>query len=238
MNFIKSNDHILVEFEDGYYVVDTGSPFSFNFYGANWVVINGNEFCISSTIPPLVNQNAIEELVGVPVVGFIGMDILKHTNLTVDFENEEILFGVPEAEDKHGYCIVTLKEMLGEIVYTEDLMIGGKRVKAIIDTGAIYSYVAGSFANVFEITAETLVDYNPEVGEIKSDIYKGRLSIYNSPIGYEVDVKVGIMPPVFELLGMDAIVGINVLSEKCIFFDFSENILGIKPDERCKRALS
>ena len=41
MNFVKSNDHILVALENGYYIVDTGSPFSFSFCGMNSVVING-----------------------------------------------------------------------------------------------------------------------------------------------------------------------------------------------------
>ncbi len=41
MNFLYSKGHILVNFGNGYYVLDTGSPTSFSYIGEKTIVVNG-----------------------------------------------------------------------------------------------------------------------------------------------------------------------------------------------------
>ena len=54
MKFILQNGHVLVDF-DGWYVVDTGSPSSFNFYNKKSIDIEEKTFNFST---PLIANDA------------------------------------------------------------------------------------------------------------------------------------------------------------------------------------
>ena len=77
------NNHYIVDIDGQHFLIDTGCQFSF------WVSTPMNEITINGDKYPLQNKptnfdvNESNNLVGVQADGFIGMDIISKTSLTI-----------------------------------------------------------------------------------------------------------------------------------------------------------
>ena len=228
-SFKVSNNHILVNIDNGNYVIDTGSPFSF-FYDTNVISINNKEYKGNNQ---LASRQAVENLVGSKVNGFIGLDILSKTGMTVSFKENTITFDVEK-----GHICYFLKNDEG-YYYTSDCVINSNILeKTIIDSGACISYVNEKYLDPNQITSESYSDYNPIVGDISGDYYE--VSIDKVTLGsgsYHHTIKVGKMTKDIEELSFeaDAIIGLlDIVSEedylapnKTVSLDFKNNVLYI-----------
>ncbi len=200
------NNHYIVDIDDHKYLIDTGSPISF------WVskpireiTINGKNYYLKSRSIDF-NVEATNNLVGVEVDGFIGMDIISTTGLTI-YKNGDIEFSVNEIDGKE--IPMTTGWPLA-INIGCNLMTG----KFIIDTGAKYGYgVSGLF---YQQPFNHVHDYNPSLGHLDGDLY--HLDIVIGGQKKTIDVC-NNQEVAFTLLHMGAIMIGNVSSlyeEACV----------------------
>ena len=156
------NNHYIVEIEGKKYLIDTGSPISF--WVSNPVMqitIDGNAYCLHNR-PANLNVGETRALVGIEVDGFIGMDIISKTGLTI-YKEGCIKFG---ADEVNGVEIAMTTSWPLMVSIGCNMMNG----KFVIDTGARYGYgVEGLFYGLNPY--DYVKDYNPGLGHLNSDIY-------------------------------------------------------------------
>ena len=226
-NFKVSNNHILVNIDDEYYVIDTGSPYSF-FYNDEKITIDGKEYTSNRQ---LASRQEVEKLVGAEINGFIGFDIISKTGITVDFLENTIMFDVKQGHicyflnSDEGYCC------------TKDCVINGKQLeRTIIDSGACISYVNRKFLDLSKKTGETYIDYSPIIGKISGEYYEVAIDKVTLGSGdYHHVIKVGKMTSDMERIGVDAFIGLldiikdeeKLAPNKTVSIDIKKNILYI-----------
>ena len=88
-NYVLINNHYIVNIENKYYILDTGSPFSYSFVnGLDKVFIDGVEHKLG--IPRArFSVTKTYDLVGFPVDGLLGSDAFGKTGFTIYKQNKE-----------------------------------------------------------------------------------------------------------------------------------------------------
>ena len=177
-NYQLSNNHYIINIEGNNYLLDTGSPVSFSLKpGLNSVVINQRRYPLGYNVMGL-DIDATRELVGMDVDGFIGMDIVRQTSLTIYKDGRIEFSAIPE----QGHRLNMLMSFgLIKIQATCNNLIA----PYLVDTGARYAYgIQGLFLN--QEPFGHIKDYNPRLGHFESDIY--HLSVDFGPFQKTVDI--------------------------------------------------
>ena len=213
------NNHYVVEIDDKKYLIDTGSPISF------WTNNPSREIVIDGISYPLfVKPNSLDiyetiNCIGEDIDGFIGLDIINQTSLTIY---------------KNGYIDFSALYEKGEIVQINIvgsyllLKVESNHIQGhlIIDTGAKYGYGVKSLFEGKE-PFNHVEDYNPMLKQLSSDIY--HLSIIVG--GQEKTIDICKNPCVERLLlGMSVILIANITSlfdEVCVI-DTKKRIMIIR----------
>ena len=238
MKLISSNGYVITEIEGNLYVVDTGSPLSFNYNGLDRITINGDNYALGNSI--ICQKEQGDSITGVDLSGFIGLDILQRTDLTIDYENRELFFGIKEnVKPSPDFYYMPFKLFFGSYILTDNIILNGRHLEnVLIDTGAPISYVSKNIAESLETTGEYYRDRGVMLGDLNGEYRKGVMKFSSmAALNYSIPVKVGVMDGNLGMLGMlgiDALIGSNMLSEKRVLFDFSEQRIGIALDERSK----
>ena len=219
-----SNNHYIIDIEGRNYLLDTGSPKSFTLkHDLTSVVIDGRRFPLYPK-PLGLSVPLTTSLVGMEVDGFIGMDIVRETSLTI-YKDGRIDFSVNNEEG-------TKLDLLKGTVF------GGLRVKMscngvvnsyFIDTGARYGY---GDKYIFDNNKTVkpcghVYDYNPRIGSFDSDIYRFKVDF--GPIQKEIEL--GDSEPVRDDLHMmkSSIVGnITPLFDEVCVIDTQNDVLTIR----------
>lgn len=177
INYQVLNNHIIIGIDGKKFLLDTGSPSSFWTYEPiDSIEINNKQFTLSPK-PSYLKLNQVEDLVGAKVDGFIGLNIIAQTSLTI-YKNGEIKFGVDDIDG------VTTK------LFTNDylsIQVGSNLVtgKLLLDTGAKYGYgIKSLFYN--QKSFARVSDYNPQLSNLESDIY--HLNIVIGGVNKVIDV--------------------------------------------------
>ncbi|MCR5214743.1 MAG: hypothetical protein K6E10_10020 [Eubacterium sp.] len=223
MDSYFSNGHLVAGFSGKNYIVDTGCPLSFNYFNEKSLMLdNGREFDVNGSI--LCPKEVADDLSGMDISGFLGMDIIRKTGFTVDYNNKLFRFdaGSIDESDKNYLCLdFTL--FLDNYILLDDVNIGGRIGKIIIDTGAPISYVSSGLLKLLEPLGERYHDYSPEYGELTGEYYMGILKIEREAGRIVNDIKTGQLPGILEKFGLfDAIVGIKDITDKSIVIDFDK----------------
>ena len=221
MKFDYVNNHIIVKFDNHNLIVDTGSPWSFSLNSTIKNIVINN---VSYPLPfraNLVDKESVEKLVGTNVDGFLGMDILRLTNMTICFVERKISF---EAIRGDVLCFLENSEM----VCTKDLTIndnGGFLV--IIDSGAKINYVSEEYVRHSEKQTDGFEDWNPSVGKLSGDLYDIQIGKVTMGSGsYCCKAKAGVVRKgvdTLKIIGAGAILNAESLipeDKTCISFDF------------------
>lgn len=161
-NYQILNNHIIINISNKQFLLDTGSPTSFWTYEPiNKIQINKKDYHLTPK-PVSVNLREVEKLVGIKVDGFIGLDIIRDTSLTI-YKNGEIKFGV---DSINGTSTKLFSNGYLSIQVGSNLIVG----KMLLDTGAKYGYgIKSLFYN--QKSFARVNDYNPQLGNLESDIY-------------------------------------------------------------------
>ena len=236
MKLKLSKGYVIAEIDGKNFVVDTGATISFG-YGRNGAVaINGAEYGLSPIVPRL--KSTLDSITGVDVAGLIGTDILGKTNLTIDYENGELLFSLKkETAPCIDFYTIPFSLDCGQCV-TDNIMINGINLKnAVIDTGAPISYVSVMVARDLEFTGKRYYDSSPIFGYINGEYRRGELTFGSmAAFLYRFPVEVGVMPDALDRMAkFDAVIGPGLLSQKLVEFDFENNFIGVALDDRSEK---
>ncbi len=233
MELLLFNGHHVVRIDGNNYVVDTGSPVTFNYLGLDALEIDGERYPFRNDVEPPCSRAQLYWLTGRRMAGIIGLDVIRRTGLTIDLENGTLDFAVPEEEADGPCAVLPFSFSAGQTIVTDAVSLGcgaGERVlrNVIIDTGATVSYVSEGCAGCLEATGELLEDYSPMLGQHISGHYlKGEVLLPADGGKRSRRVKLGIMPEMLEkAIGMqlgccDAVLGISALTDRRIVFDFN-----------------
>ena len=236
MKLIESNGYVIAKIEGNLFVVDTGAPMSFNYIGLNQLNIDGRNYAISA--PSFCPKEKADSITGVNLAGFIGMDILKETNLTIDYENKELLFGIKEnVKPGPDFYFIPFDYLLGLYIVTDNILMNMDPIgKALIDTGAPTSFVSERIARTLEKTGEHYEQDSGMFGVLTGEYRKGFMRFKSMAAAkYNVPVKVGVVSGLLGAVApVDAVIGANLLSERCVIFNFKEKRIGFALDKRSK----
>ena len=173
------NNHIVVNIDGQKYLIDTGSPISFHINPSiRSLTIDGISYPLQAK-PAMFNVPLAFECIGNEIDGFIGLDIITKTSLSL-LSNQVMEF---KAVNEEGiriplldtYPFLTLK------VSTENYV-----GRMIIDTGAKFAYgIDALFINKQPL--KEVNDYNPTLGSLKSNLYKINLTLFGKE-PFEVNV--------------------------------------------------
>lgn len=162
MNYKLINNHYIIEVEGKNYLLDTGSPDSFWTMEPIKEVVLDDQKCALKNPPSFFNPYETNKLVGVKVDGFIGMDFVSKTGLTI-YQNGEMKFSLDDIEGR----VMPMSKNWPLVTSIGSNMMNGQFV---IDTGAMYGYgVSGLFYG--KTPYNHVYDYNPGLGHLDSDIY-------------------------------------------------------------------
>ena len=161
------NGHYVVEIDNKKYVLDTGSKDSFWMKTRrDTILIDGVSYPLASNKLSPVQEMETMRFVGCDLDGFIGLDIIEKTSLTI-YKDGNIAFKSTDIDSKKTKFIDNNDEYL---------IVESNQGRFLIDTGAKYGYCVKSILSC-EIPLSRVHDYNPILGHLYSDLYLKRISI-------------------------------------------------------------
>jgi hypothetical protein len=220
------DSHIIALLPEGRFLIDTGSPQSFGDSAS--LELNGQLLSLSEN-GWAGTASRISDMVGTPLTGLIGTDLLGRFDLLLEPAEEAISLYDPGAAPLPE-TIMPMGSLLGSTP-TVGLTLDGRHVTAAFDTGAKVSYS----------TQQHLEDA-PETGSI-DDFYPGHGN-FNAPLhrchigigGRLVDLDIGRLPEglgsallgggMEMILGMDLLLSSNSEFEG-VLFSPSRRLLGL-----------
>ena len=225
MKLYTPNNHVVVELNDRYYVIDTGSPYSFDFYGQRAICIEGKTYVLET---PLCGKEIPDRLTGMDIAGFIGLDILSKTGFTINYKTDDFMFSVDDSTNP-SYIYDEITFRCEPYIFTDDLMVNQHSIRnAIIDTGAGVSYLSNEYLSELFKSNEKFEDESPMLGSITGLFYEGNLAVKNKPSDPFVrKAKFGRKPDAEVLSNFGAFIGPSLLTDNCVSFDFRRNVIRI-----------
>ena len=206
-------DHMLMRFDNGVALIDTGSPMSIG--RGSPLVINGREW-VPSTANAFV-LDAVRDHLGVAVDWLIGYDILKVHRMLLDWRDGAVHVG--RARTRHIAHRYPIEMVMGIPVITA--LHNGNSIRAVVDSGAALSY-APSSAIVGLPEAGEYTDFYPGVGAFTTRTWSARIRLGDR----EVATRVGVLPDALQLLfgmllGPDGwIIGSEFFRDRAILLDY------------------
>ena len=181
-NYNLYNNHIVTTIDNKNYLIDSGSFNSFWTYSPiKEVIINDKPYQLSNK-PKLLDLEEMERLVGAKIDGFIGMDILSKTSLTIRKHTQtsgELFFS---AEEGRGDGVPIVKHCVPLI----EVQCNNFNGRIAIDTGARYAYILNKELVGGWKPSSGIEDYNPLLGRLSSGMYRLNVGIGNK--SRELDV--------------------------------------------------
>ena len=165
--------HYIVKIGDEKYLIDTGSPHSFNFTDrGSTLIIDGDEKTLNRNELSQEQLADTRALIGPELDrldGFIGLDIINETSLTI-YKNGKVDFKATDVVDSVVDVPIFRTGPYRHMCI--DTSIG----RYSIDTGAMYGYgVRRLFASITSRVYEK--DYNPGLGHLEGYLYPLTVSI-------------------------------------------------------------
>lgn len=228
MQLYMCNNHPIVCLDGERYIVDTGSPCSFHYGGLRALEIGGQGFLLSAG--SFCDKETADALTGTDVAGFIGMEILQKTGLTIDLEHGTLDFAcVQDPDGSTAYAELSFNLYEGAFIVTDDLYLRRRLRNVIVDTGARIPYITSRLAGQLEQTGKAYEDDSPLYGSLCGELLRGDLMFGAADRDVVRSVQFGLMPELLDLSGMfDGIVGISALTDKRLVFDFERKVLRVK----------
>ncbi len=214
-----SRGHLIIELEDGLYIIDTGSPFSIGL--GESIQIADNNYSSNAIMREFVNLPNMKEFIGVELSGLIGCDILMDFCCIFDLKNLKLRLSKDKFVDKEENFIITELKNFQNTPYI-NIKIGGKNVNSFIDTGATISYFRKTFLrNCTSIRNE--MDTHPLIGSFETNIFNYQIQIESQDFAIEVGTLPQKLDSMFDMIDADAVIGYELIKEKITAFDFIDN---------------
>ena len=227
MKLLMCNDHPVVRLGGEHYIVDTGSPVSFHYAGPQALEVASRGYLLCAS--PFCDKETADALTGIDVGGFIGMDILQKSGLTIDLENSELEFAaVPGPDPAAEVAELPFDLFMGLYVVTDALFLRRQLKNVIVDTGARIPYAASRLTQFLKKTGEPYEDLSSQFGTLRGEFFEGGLVLPAAGRDVVRSVRFGLLPEVLDRSGLfDGIVGVTALTDKRLVFDFKRRVLRV-----------
>jgi len=161
---IHQAGHLLLSTNFGSWIIGTGSPRSFSELPT--LELDGVLLNLAPSFSGL-NATNLTALVGVPVTGLLGIDVLKRFDVIFDLPSSQIIFSSePVALDG---TVVPLQDYQGLPII--DAVIGGHSSRAFLETGAKLSYWSDPSLPTYP-AAGLCEDFYPGIGRFQVDTFR------------------------------------------------------------------
>jgi hypothetical protein len=155
-------DHLFLQIDGGFWLVDTGAPHSFG--TAPTVTIASRSFDLGEHYVGLT-ADALSGAVGVECEGLLGVDVLNHFDVLFDVPREAATI---VQQDLHPFGVrLDLKAYMGIPIVAAS--VGGTTYPMFFDTGAQISYLHSGDFETFPL-AGSLQDFYPGFGEFRTEV--------------------------------------------------------------------
>lgn len=233
MNFKLINNHILITIETNVgnkvCVFDTGSPLTLFFDdNVREYSIDGKTYsaCQSQMAAMLTQfRPRIEKMIGVPIDGFIGTDIIMNSSIVINFPNKKLEISSDNILLENG---VRMDNIHGLPIF--DISINGRVLRAAFDSGAMYSFVASHFVEELGLVSlnNTIMDFNPMFGEFEISLFNGEIKIGDTNLGTQTIAIGSGYDESLQMLGVDAFIGNDTLKNSEVCISFLEKRFGVR----------
>ncbi len=222
------NNHVIGEVDTNLgtkrCMVDTGSPITFFFDGAvGQYSIDGEFYEITpfSRIlrPALPGRDGVERLVGTAIDGFIGSDrMVESGDVLIDFPGGTMAFGI--GRPAHGR-LLPMEPVMG--VPTFGVAIGGRGMRAALDTGAMYSFLGSHMAREIGLAPahRTIEDFHPGHGSFEAGLHETGVSVLGMDLGVHEVGTAGHYDTVLGMMGVEAFIGVEALTSTRLFLSYA-----------------
>ena len=160
------NNHYVVNIDGKKFLIDTGS-YSFRITSPmSYVTIDGVKYRLAPNMLDPEAQEKTFKLVGATIDGFIGMDIISRTSLTI-YKDGNIDF---KANNVEGATRVPFVRGPGLLINVSSNGVNGKM---FVDTGAMYGYGVAELFRGENPYARNQYDFNPSprLRDMYSNVY-------------------------------------------------------------------
>ncbi len=203
--------HLIASLGDGDWLLDTGSPISFGRESS--IEIDGRRFAIAADYFGL-NSSTLSVLVGEPLAGLIGTDVLEHLDLEIDIDAASVTASLQPLELKGMH--MDLEEFMGVPILR--IQSGEGEHRMFFDTGAQISYFQNDSLENFT-PAGKMRDFFPGMGEFDTETHLVPFS--TGPLTFEF--RCGRLPDLLGLTlvmaGVEGIIGNEIcVGRKLGFF--------------------
>ena len=215
------NNHYIIDIDGMKYLLDTGSRISFwiNPECQSGVVIDNVRYPLHSR-PRCLNVYETENLVKSHIDGFIGLDIIYQTSLTI-YKNNKIDFKVTDI-DGNKFSLAMIHNLPSVSIFSNDI-----KGYLLIDTGAMVGYgITELFDNrkpMFHVE-----DYNPTFGKLNGDLFETCVSFNENFIKYVDVCKNDQVSNVLKELDSILITNVTTFFDDVCVFDFEKRVLVLK----------
>ena len=211
------NGHYIIDIENKKYLLDTGCQESFCFKNnPSEVVIDNVKYTLSPNKLNPTQMKYTHMLVDTKFDGFIGMDIIKQTSLTI-YKNGFIDF---KAVDSEGMRL-PLHTSLGYLFI--DTSLG----KYAIDTGAMFAYGTKELFSCVKPYTKCR-DYNPSLGVLESDLYRLIIGVNNSATFINICNNAKVQNTYLAMIQCDAIGNLTTFFDDICVLDVNKMELILK----------
>jgi len=213
--------HLVAE-AGGRFLLDTGSPMSFARTGE--VVWAGRDHEVATNLLGL-DSPELSDLVGTPLDGLLGGDVLGESPFTVDLERGTCFFDETPT-DRDGIEL-QLRLVLG--VPFASLEFDGLPTATCIDTGAKLSYLERGRLAGTEVVGEA-DDFYPGLGAFRTAIHEVPVRIAASMLTLRIGELPDALAVQLSMLGLAAILGTEILDHfPTVTFDYPASVARLYP---------
>ena len=219
----KSEGHFIITVDGDNYIIDTGASMSCSCYGQTELVIGDRKFYVYPLPLEKVGEK-ISEMVHMPIVGLIGLDIMEEIG-SIEISEKEgyVRFGC-ETNIECGDYAFSFEVTNVFRVLTTDLKVNGKDTKVILDSGARIDYMDPSLLDTTTAVSHEM-DYNPIIGSFEVDGYKATYAIGDrviDTVSYAATEKLKAYVSQLGIHDISGVVGLNSLIKgmKSLSIDF------------------
>lgn len=225
------NNHIVMTVETDLgnkaCVFDTGSPFTFFFDDVTEFSLDGKVFNVGQNpMTFMIRQvrHQIEEMIGTPIDGFIGVESIQNDGVIIDFINRQINF---QSDISPANNVIAMGNIYGLPVF--DISINGTKLRAAFDSGAMYSFVSSTLTERLNLTSlnETMMDFNPMFGAFPVSLYSGEIMIGENNLGLQKIANGSAYDKSLQMLGIDAFIGIDTLKTSIVGISYNDKSFSV-----------
>jgi len=214
--------HMFIELPEGLFFVDTGSPVTFGRTGT--ATYGATQLPIPRRCGPLevgaLHGLHLEEQLGRPIDGLIGMDLMSTAPVLWDGPAGEAVVGqdAPEA----GSSLISAPLVLDAVPMIETV-VEGRPMRMIFDTGAQYGYMTERSNLAVGDDAGSFDDFHPILKEIRTESIHADVALvathgesirFTERFGHDEPLSEAIL----RKLDVDGIVGCSWLPRHRVWF--------------------